>query len=118
MPALLPTDPVEYRRRRWVARIATTLIAVPAALCVLAMTLILVRGGDTRAGMIVYVEFIVLCALGWFVLVPLWRRARAARPVTLRADAGWGERRGVPELDAPPRPHRGLSGEEEPPKRW
>jgi hypothetical protein len=52
------------------------------------------------------------------VLVPVWRRSYRLRPAVLRADATHGEEVGVPEIDAPSGPHRGLSGEVPPPTRW
>jgi hypothetical protein len=52
------------------------------------------------------------------VLVPVWRRSYRLRPVVLHVDAGDGERIGLPELDRPAGPHRGLTGEVPPPTRW
>jgi hypothetical protein len=114
----LPTDLVEYRRRRRAARIATLLVAVLAAFAVASIVAIMREGGDTRIAMVPYILLLWLGVLAWLVVVPLWRRSYAARPVTLPVDPTPGQVYGIPELDEPPRDHRGLSGQEPPPTRW
>lgn len=43
-----------------------------------------------------------------------WRTERREHPTRGAVDTLTG----VPTLDAPPREHRGLTGEQEPPRRW
>jgi hypothetical protein len=103
------------RRAEWLTVSCTVVAGYLLALVVLALS---GPDGPDRFGLI---PFLVLCAhltLSWVVLRGAWVRFAQAR-----ADATDEERRrqGLPRIegaDAPAPPHRGLSGEDEPPRRW
>ncbi len=103
------------RRAQWLTVSSTVVAGYLIALVVLART---GPDGPNRFGLI---PFLVLCAhlaISWAVLHSAWVRFAEAR-----ADAADGERlqQGLPRIegaDAPAPPHRGLSGEVEPPRRW
>ena len=103
------------RRAEWLTASCTLVAGYLVALVVLALT---GPGGPDRFGVI---PFLVLCGhltVSWAVLRGAWRRFADAR-----ADAFDEERRrqGLPRIegtDAPAPPHRGLSGQDEPPRRW
>jgi len=114
-----PTDVAEYRRRRRLSRWASLVAAVIVGYLALATgAALLTEGGPDPVGLIAFLLLAAALAVSWNVLGRLWRRSFAARPVTLSTDPTPGEVYGMPGLDDPPRPHRGLSGEEQPPTRW
>lgn len=117
MPQPVPPDILAHRRLRRTARFLTAVVCAPIGYLALAMVVHQVRGRADLA-LIAWVVFWWLVVLGAPVLWWAWRRAVRARPVTLAVDAGWGEQRGVPELDAPSGEHRGLHGVDPPPPRW
>jgi len=86
-------------------------------LLLIAASVLAIREPEPQYAGTLFGTVIVLVLLGMF-LVWAWRR-ELAQPPTLRIDA---EGRALPghDVDEPtePRPHHGLSGELEPPKRW
>ena len=114
----LPTDFAEYRRRRRRARLATVIVGLAAANAVLVMVVTVRQGGDSRPAIVPYLGLVMLAVVAWFVVVPLWRRSAAARPVVQQLDPTPGQVFGIPELDADPQAHQGLSGQVDPPTRW
>lgn len=110
MPHPLPYDIRAYRRLRWRARAVTVTLAVPAMLGV--STLV----SNPTPFVFVYLSLYLIVA-GWGIWT-VWRTSYRARPQPWLADQGPGARLGVPELDEPPRPHLGLTGEQPPPTRW
>ncbi len=120
MPRTVPTDRLGYLRLRWRARVVTVVVAVPFGL-MLAELVVRARSDDPflhKSAAWVFFQLGLYSIVGALVLWFTWRRSFHARPVVLRHDAGPGETMGVPELDEPPRPHVGLSGQVEPPSRW
>ena len=113
----LPTDFAEYRRRRRLARLVT-LAVVLVAVALVQLLVLLMHAGEQRLAMIPYLGLVVLAAVGGFALVKVWRWSRRARPVVQSLEPTAGEIYGIPELDAPPDRHQGLSGEVKPPTRW
>jgi len=120
MPQPVPDDRDLYHRLRWQARCITVVAAIPFALML--STLVTLAGAEdpqlhAAAGLIFFMLGLytigAAAALWW-----AWRRSYRTRPVVLPLDAGPGAAMGVPELDAPPRPHLGLNGEVPPPQRW
>ena len=47
-----------------------------------------------------------------------WRRVAEVRPVVLPLDVSVADAVGIPELESEPRPHLGLSGRVDAPRRW
>lgn len=115
----LPIDFAEYRRLRRRARVLTLACAVVAAPLTYRTVLALGAEGEARRpGLIAFVALGALAYTAWRVVVPAWRRSWASRPTVLALDPTPGQIYGIPELDEPPRRHRGLTGEDEPPTRW
>lgn len=115
----LPTDRAEYRRLERRALAVGVGFAVPTIWLTVVMVRALGAEGEARKpGLIAFLGLAVLGVLAWLILRPMWRAAAVARPVTLPADATAGQVYGIPEMDAPLRRNRALSGEEEPPRRW
>ena len=114
----LPTDFADYRRKRRRARLATFVLGLVAARTIYLMVTILRQGGDTRAAIVPYLGLAAVGVLAWFVVAPMWRRSYAARPVVQSLNPTPGEVYGIPELDADPQRHQGLSGQVDPPTRW
>lgn len=98
-----------YRRRRRTAVVVTLVVIAVVADFAVSAGRVLHEGGDTRFGIVPYLQGVVSAAGGGVLLVFLWRRAREARRAAALDLA-------VPEPE--PRPHIGLSGEVEPPTRW
>ncbi|WP_449385174.1 hypothetical protein [Cellulomonas soli] len=120
MPIPLPTDPVEYQRRRrraWVWTVLGTLVLSNFAVSLLHYAL-----SDDPQERLAGAFAFFLCALVLIVvaagLTVVWRHAWRARPHRLPEGAAPGMAAGVFELDLPPEDHIGLSGEVEPPRRW
>jgi len=120
MPRHIPTDPYVYRRLRWQARWITVAALVPFTLSSIELVqlassddpTIAVKAGWAFFQLGLYV--IPATAVAWWA----WRRSFRARPVVLAHDAGPGTACGVPELDAAPRDHLSLTGDQPPPRRW
>lgn len=115
--ARVPGDVLAYRRLRRRARLVSLGVAL-VAVWLVHLVLVMSTRDDPRAAILPY---LLLCGLGaaaWWILRAVWRQSFAARPVVLSADAGRGALLGVPELDEPPRPHRSLNGDIDPPARW
>lgn len=110
MPSRLPYDIRAYHRLRWRARVATAVLALPAA------ALGTQLAAQPSAFVFLYFSLSVILA-GWGV-VTVWRTSYRARPYPLRDGDLPGARMGVPELDEAPRPHVGLHGDIRPPDRW
>jgi hypothetical protein len=112
-----PTDFAEYARPRARALWITSPFALLGGLLLYPCIRSLPTGGPPNPlGMIPFVMLCVLVTVGWRAIRDPWRRCRAARPLTQRLDPVSGEI--VTDADATPGPHRGLSGLDEPPKRW
>lgn len=112
----LPVDRVPYLRARAIARVATVVTLVLAGYAAFRMVVLAASGNPFAM-----VWFLMLVAVTWVGGVGLfraWRRSRSLRPVVLSVDPTPGEVYGISELDQPPQPHRSLSGEVEPPRRW
>lgn len=110
MPSPLPYDIRAYRRLRWRARVVTVLLLAPAVPGVSMLV------SAPTAFVFVYLSLYLMLA-GWGIWTA-WRTSFRARPQPWLAEQGPGARLGVPELDEPPRPHLGLTGERPPPTRW
>lgn len=100
------------RRAQWLT-VSFSLVAVY-------LTFVVVRAlvGSEGVNPLGLVPFLLLCvhlALGRLVLGHAWRNVSATRKAEEALDPTL-ER--VPQLEEPPRFHRGLSGEDEPPTRW
>lgn len=116
MPRTSRESAVDHRLRQaqWLS-VAFGGAALPlVVLCVVALN---PGGTPNRAGMVVYLVLVTLVAVAVPVLRAVWRRVRVAR------DAADDEARRIaglpiPDPDAPAPRHRGLSGEEPPPRRW
>ena len=102
-----PTEVDVYARLRRTARRATIGFAVVAAY--LAFVMIRTSRSEElgRLAIIPYLMLCALCVLAFWVLRALWRRARDARPDIRTGDD-----------DDEPRPHIGLNGMVDPPRRW
>ncbi|EYR64157.1 hypothetical protein N866_14975 [Actinotalea ferrariae CF5-4] len=115
----VPTDLVAYRRARRVARVATLVVVlVVVDLTIATVQQLVGPGGVNPFGTLSFLLLAGAVAGGFVVLSRLWRRSYRLRPVTLSTSPTVGELYGMPELDAPPRPHRGLNGQDPPPSRW
>lgn len=103
-------DEVAFRRRRaeWTTVAAGVVLGYLVAVCVVAAP---IGGPPDPLGMVAFVALAVTAAFALPVLRSVWRTARR-----VRRDADAATSPG-PDL-APPRPHRGLSGEDLPPSRW
>jgi hypothetical protein len=103
------------RRAEWLTVSCTVVAGYLVALVVLALT------GPTGPDRFGLIPFLVLCAhltLSWVVLRGAWVRFAEARAA---AEDEERRRQDLPRFDgadAPAPPHRGLSGEIEPPRRW
>ena len=116
MPQLLPSDPVAHARARRRAVAVTWFVAV-GWLYVVAC-LVKAWTEQVAAGALVF--FLTGIATPFLVVLVLrvWRAERSTRPAWFDAQAGPGERAGVPELDAPTRPHTSLTGDFDNSPRW
>lgn len=117
MPRTRRESPVafEVRRAQWLSVAAGVVVAY---LLVLAVAALGIGGVPDRRGMIVYLLLVAVVGVAVPVLRAAWRRVGAARR---RAEEDSRQAAGLPRLegaDAPTPPHRGLSGEEEAPRRW
>lgn len=125
VPVPLPVDRLAHLRLRRRARLTTALAPVPAVWFALQVY------GAARSdepevharGAWWFVHLALYLLVAVWVVARAWRRSHGARPHTQRLeDLGAarpsGRARGVPELDAASGPHRGLSGEVQPPRRW
>lgn len=119
MPRALPVDRIAYRRALRTSRLVTAALAAPVPWLMVELLTRAGGEGQTRAsaGMVFFILAVHL-VIATAVLVPVWRRSYRLRPVVLHVDASHAERIGVPELDEPAGPHRGLSGQVPPPTRW
>lgn len=107
----------EHRLRR--AQWATVAFAVPIGYLLLLCVIAANPGGvPDRRGMVAYLLVVAVAAVAIPVLRSAWQAVRAARQ-----DARDDARRAaglhvVDGADDPAPPHRGLSGEDPPPRRW
>ena len=103
------------RRAQWVSVMFGVLSGYLLLLCVAALN---IGGVPNRFGMIAYVLLVAVVAMAVPALRAVWRQAGAARR---EEDDDARRSAGLPVVDGadePPRPHRGLSGMDEPPRRW
>ena len=116
----LVADRLAYRRKRWTARLVTAaVLAHQGALVVDVVHRALSDDPRTRASAAFGLFLLGVTSIGLGLLVvSLWRRSAAARPVVVPIDASIAEAVRIPELDAAPRDHLGLHGHVEPPQRW
>lgn len=120
MPSPLPTDQVEYRRRRrraWVWTVAGGLVLSNFALSVLHYALSDAPQEQVTGAYAFFLGALVLIVVG-AGLTAVWRHAWRARPHQVPEGAAPGMAAGVFELDLPPEDHIGLSGQVDPPRRW
>ena len=115
----VPTDFAEYHRLRWRARLLTLPYVLAGGYLAYAVVRALTGSeGINPFGLIPFLLLLALLASAWISVRPAWRRSFAARPVVQSLVPTPGEVFGISELDRPPTPHRGLSGEDQPPTRW
>lgn len=116
----LTADREEHRKRRRTARLLTVAVCGHQTLLVADMVARATSDSDDLRRSAAFVFFllgvtsILLGMLLWWA----WRRVADVRPVVLHLDATVAEAVGIPELESQPRPHLGLSGQVEPPRRW
>jgi hypothetical protein len=117
MPQASRESAFEFRLRRaqWLSVTFGVLSGYLLLLCVVALN---VGGVPDRRGMIVFIWLVAVIAIAVPALRAVWRQAGAAR-----RDAQDDARRaaGLPVVEGanePPRGHRGLTGQDEPPTRW
>lgn len=119
MPRHVPTDRDAYRRLRWQARWLTTAAAIPFVLMLVNLVGFARMSGDAhKVAAWWFFQLGLYTIVATMVVWWAWRRSWNARPVVLKHDAGPGTTIGVPELDAPPRDHLSIRGDQPPPRRW
>lgn len=107
--SVLPPPSNHNRRWRRFTAAATVFVLGLAGTFAYSCARILMAGGDTRAGMGPYIALVLTVFGGGAVLWLLWRKVLAAAEK---------ERHPIPDVELPPQPHLGLSGEVAPPRRW
>lgn len=116
----LTADRLEHRRRRRTALLLTAAVCGHQALLVADMMARVTSDSDDLRKSAAWLFFLlgVTSILAGMLLWWAWRRVVEVRPVVLPIDATVAEAVGVSELESAPRPHLGLSGQVELPRRW